>query len=169
MPSKIWSISVELKRSVPLNSRCSRKCETPASATVSSREPVRIQKPRATERTVSIRSETTRSPDSSSVSWCASGTSGCRGGSRRCRHERAEGGRLDDLALELVADLDFLGHRADAIHERVCLRAGRRVDQDGAVLLHVYLGVELVGQRADRLATLADDHADLVLIDLDRA
>ena len=33
MPSKISSISVELKRSVPLNSRCSRKCETPACST----------------------------------------------------------------------------------------------------------------------------------------
>src|SRR3954463_973476 len=37
MPSKIWSISVELKRSVPLNSRCSRKCETPASDRKSTR------------------------------------------------------------------------------------------------------------------------------------
>ena len=34
--------------------------------------------------------------------------------------ERAEGGRLDDLAGELVADLDLLGHRADP------LDAGRR-------------------------------------------
>ena len=33
MPSKIWSISDELKRSVPLNSRCSRKCEMPACST----------------------------------------------------------------------------------------------------------------------------------------
>ena len=67
MPSKIWSISVDLKRSVPLKSRCSRKWEIPACSGVSSREPTRTQKPSATERTDGIRSVTTRSPESSSV------------------------------------------------------------------------------------------------------
>ena len=42
------------------------KCEAPALASVSSREPAPIQKPRATERTFGIRSEMTRSPESSS-------------------------------------------------------------------------------------------------------
>src|SRR6058998_2262480 len=42
------------------------KCETPALASVSSREPAPIQKPSATERTLGIRSEMTRSPESSS-------------------------------------------------------------------------------------------------------
>ena len=37
---------------VPLKSRCSMKCETPARASVSSREPVPIQKPSETERTL---------------------------------------------------------------------------------------------------------------------
>jgi hypothetical protein len=42
------------------------KCETPALASVSSREPAPIQKPMATERTLGTRSEMTRSPESSS-------------------------------------------------------------------------------------------------------
>ena len=44
------------------------KCESPAFASVSSREPAPIQKPIATERTWASRSEMTRSPESSSVS-----------------------------------------------------------------------------------------------------
>ena len=36
---------------VPLKSRCSMKCETPARSAFSSREPAPIQKPIATERT----------------------------------------------------------------------------------------------------------------------
>src|SRR5438094_107309 len=42
------------------------KCDTPALGSVSSREPAPIQKPMATERTPGIRSEMTRSPESSS-------------------------------------------------------------------------------------------------------
>ena len=38
------------------------KCDTPARASVSSREPVPIQKPSETERTLGTRSEMTRSP-----------------------------------------------------------------------------------------------------------
>ena len=44
------------------------KCETPALASVSSRDPAPIQNPTATERTCASRSEMTRSPESSSVS-----------------------------------------------------------------------------------------------------
>ena len=62
------SISNELKRSVPLNSRCSRKCEIPAWSVASLREPVRIQKPRAMERTEGMPSVTTRTPEPTSVS-----------------------------------------------------------------------------------------------------
>ena len=42
------------------------KCERPAFASVSSREPAPIQNPRETERTDGTRSEITRSPESSS-------------------------------------------------------------------------------------------------------
>src|SRR3954468_11142002 len=83
--------------------------------------------------------------------------------------ERAEGGRLDDLAGELVADLDLLGHRADAVHQGVALGAGRRVDEHLALVVDVDLGLVLLLERADRLAALADQQADLLRIDLDRA
>ena len=46
------------------------KCETPARASGSSREPAPIQNPSATERTPGTRSEMTRSPSSSSVRRC---------------------------------------------------------------------------------------------------
>ena len=57
---------------------------------------------------------------------------------------------------------------ADPLDEGVALRARLRVDADRAVVLDVDLGLELLGQGADRLAALADDHADLVDVDLDR-
>ena len=81
--------------------------------------------------------------------------------------ERAEGGGLHHLAVELVADLDLLGHRADAVGERVALVARLGVDADGAVVVDVDLRVELLRQRPDRLAALADDRADLLGVDLD--
>ena len=65
--SKIWSISSEPKRSVPLNSMCSSRWEMPASPSSSAAEPVAIQKPSATERTPGTRSVTTRTPLSSVV------------------------------------------------------------------------------------------------------
>ena len=83
--------------------------------------------------------------------------------------ERAERGGLDDLrARELVADLDLLGHRADALGERVALGAGLRVHADVALVVDVDLRLVLVLERADRLAALADQQADLVRVDLDR-
>src|SRR6478736_3694195 len=65
-PSKISAICCAVYAREPLKSRCSMKCETPALASVSSREPAPIQKPSATERTPGTRSEITRSPESSS-------------------------------------------------------------------------------------------------------
>src|SRR3954468_12637920 len=82
--------------------------------------------------------------------------------------EGAERGRLDDLAGVLVADLDLLGHRADALGERVAQLTAARVDQDLALVVDVDLGLELVLEGADRLAALADEQADLVRVDLDR-
>ncbi len=70
-PSRRSAISIAEKRSVPLNSRCSRKCERPAWAGVSSREPVRTQSPSATDRTEGTSSVTTRTPVPCSVSWGA--------------------------------------------------------------------------------------------------
>ena len=69
--SKIWSISSEPKRSVPRNSMCSSRCEIPAWLSCSAAEPVPIQKPSATERTLGTRSVTTRTPESSVVMRCS--------------------------------------------------------------------------------------------------
>src|SRR5262245_1328876 len=52
---------------VPLKSRCSRKWLEPLIAGGSSREPASTQKPRETERTLGIRSVTTRRPEENSV------------------------------------------------------------------------------------------------------
>src|SRR3954451_16098055 len=70
--SNASSISRELNRSVPLNSRCSRKCEIPACCSDSSREPTLTQNPSATERTEGIASVTTRTPESRVVILCGS-------------------------------------------------------------------------------------------------
>src|SRR5437879_3586302 len=60
-------MSLALRVGVPLNNRCSRKCEAPAMAGRSSREPALTQMPIVTERTDGIRSVTMRNPDSNSV------------------------------------------------------------------------------------------------------
>ncbi len=295
MPSKIWSISSELYLAVPLNSRCSSRCESPAWSSDSSREPVPIQNPSDTDRTEGIASVTIRTPESSVVSRCSWATAAGRRGDRRgaalgvavahavtadrgprsrvavavavaraprsrsrsrsaaasvaaatvaaapavvaaadrrqlldglagdlgivgepqadpaalavdldhphgelvalVEHlldrrdpapgrdvgdvqqavgalgeldERAERGRLDDLAGELVADLDLLGHRADPVDQRVAELPVGRVDEHLALVVDVDLGLELLLQRADRLAALADQQADLLGVDLDR-
>ena len=64
--SKTSAISCALYEREPLKSRCSMKCEIPALASRSSRDPAPIQKPSETERTCERRSEITRSPESSS-------------------------------------------------------------------------------------------------------
>src|SRR6478672_3934087 len=81
--------------------------------------------------------------------------------------EGPEGRRLDDLAVEGVADLDLLGHRADALGQGLAHLAVGGVDEHVAVVVDVDLRVELVLQAADGLAALADEQADLVRADLD--
>ena len=81
--------------------------------------------------------------------------------------ERAERRRLDDLrGRELVADLDVLEHLLDALGQLLAELAVGRVDQDLALVVDVDLGLELLGQAADGLAALADEHADLRRVDL---
>src|SRR6185437_14261248 len=258
---------------------CSSRCEIPASSSCSEAEPAPIQKPSATERTLGMRSVTTRTPEPSVVIWC----SGCSGVSvavavtavtRATRatvavaiaartavaiaavapgalargaaatattaagadagelldrlagdvgvigqaqadaaalavdldhahvdlvafvehildrvhpfagrdvrdvqeavgalgelDEGAEGGRPDDLADVLVADLDLLHHDADALDQRVAELAVGRVDQHLTVVVYVDLRFELIGQATDRFAALADQQADLRGVDLDR-
>src|SRR5215212_3454446 len=50
---------------------CSRKCERPASASVSPRDPAPTKKPRAADRTEGMTSVTIRSPEPSSVRRCS--------------------------------------------------------------------------------------------------
>ena len=72
MPSKIWSISTDSKRAVPRNSMCSIRWLEPGLGLRLAGDPVPIQKPSATERTLGMRSVTTRTPESSSVIRCSS-------------------------------------------------------------------------------------------------
>src|SRR5215210_5141609 len=77
------------------------KCEAPAFASLSSREPAPIQNPSETERTCASRSEITRSPESSSVStyFC------CTAGSYSRRYARAvEPDETFELAVETAID-----------------------------------------------------------------
>ena len=76
-------------------------------------------------------------------------------------------GRLHDLARVRVADLRGLREGGDGRDRRLRLRSLGRVDEDRAVLLDVDLHLVVGLERADRLAALADDHADLLRIDLD--
>src|SRR5436190_14290905 len=81
--------------------------------------------------------------------------------------ERAERRGLDDLGVrELVADLDVLEHRRDPVGELLAELAVGGVHEHLAVVVHVDLGLELLRQAADRLAALADQHADLRRVDL---
>src|SRR3954454_1734450 len=82
--------------------------------------------------------------------------------------EGAEVGRLHDLARVGVPHLGLLRERLDRRDRRVGLGALRRVDEDRAVLLDVDLDVVVALERADGLAALADDQADLLRVDLDR-
>src|SRR5262249_54556825 len=83
--------------------------------------------------------------------------------------ERAELRRLDDLRIpELVTDLGLLRQRLDRRDRRLRLVAVGGVDEDRAVLLDVDLHLVVGFERANRLAALADHHADLLRVDLDR-
>src|SRR5256885_705084 len=151
-PSKISAISCALYVREPLKSKCSMKCETPAFASVSSREPAPIQNPSATDRTPGTRSEMTRSPESSSER-----TYFCTGliiaVSRECGHELPV--CLEQQVDELV-DLPEreLGRRVRVEHRRVVdvlAAAGQgRFDRE---LLDVHVRpdepCELWRQRAD--------------------
>src|SRR5262245_1574323 len=82
--------------------------------------------------------------------------------------ERAQLRRLDDLAGVGVAHLRLLRQRLDGGDRGVGLRAVGGVDEDRSVFLDVDLHVVVRLEAADRLATLADDEADLLRVDLDR-
>ena len=89
-------------------------------------------------------------------------------GALRQLDEGAEVGRLHDLAGRVaVPDLGLFGDRGDAIDSRLDQLAGGRIDAHRAIVVDVDLGLELLRDRADRLATLADQRTDLLGVDLD--
>src|SRR5690242_13863574 len=67
------AISTALRRSVPLNRRCSRKWLAPARCSGSSRDPVPTQHPTATDRSAGRRSVTSLRPEPSTVFRMGSG------------------------------------------------------------------------------------------------
>ena len=75
------------------------KWDTPAFASVSSLEPAPIQKPIATERTLGIRSEMTRSPESSSERTYF------------CTQSLSLAGRISRTVVEAALDAGAIGAR----------------------------------------------------------
>src|SRR5207253_711261 len=69
MRSKSRFTSSALRRGVPLNIMCSRKCDTPETSGVSSRLPVRTKNPTATDRAAGLVSPISCNPLGSLCEW----------------------------------------------------------------------------------------------------
>src|SRR5438270_11608439 len=114
------------------------KWETPAFASVSSRDPAPIQKPIATERTLGTRSEITRSPLSSSEKtyfWITPALSRRRGMAAMRRapaRPPASGGELAERRDEVAVGLEQLVDELVDLGERQ-LGAGVRVEHGRVV------------------------------------
>src|SRR4051812_20223981 len=99
MRSKSRLTSRALRRGVPLKTMCSRKGVTPETSGVSSREPVRTKKPRATERADGLVSPISCRPLGSVWVWKGTGNllwaretaSGLRADFERLGAERHDG------------------------------------------------------------------------------
>src|SRR4051794_41025254 len=158
MPSKIWSISTDSKRAVPRNSMCSIRWLRPASGSASPADPVPIQKPSATERTLGMRSVTTRTPESSSVIRCSSSTYLVAvPAAAVARAARAAGAAVAVAAA------------AVAIPARAAVAAAPAAAADGRELLDRLAGdLRVLGEaQADAAALAVDlDHADADLVAL---
>ena len=148
------------------------KCEIPAFASRSSREPAPIQKPSETERTCERRSEMTRSPESSSdmtyfwrTELIVTRVRSVAGGVRRRRRERLAAGAAD---LEAVVGLEAADAAVQAedvgvqVHDLLpvdLLRGSGRVVELGGDLVEVVervLPVVLdIGRRVQLLELLA--------------
>ena len=145
------AMSRALRSAVPLNSRCSRKCEAPASASDSSRDPTPAQNPIDTERASGTCSVTTRRPEGRVVSSMPGSGPEALGAGRRGRQlagrhrswRRVGGGRRRRpapgrsqrrVALDVrgghVSDDDRRRHRCDRAHRRSRCRPGRRGRHD---------------------------------------
>src|SRR5436190_1826183 len=118
------------------------KCETPAFAAVSSREPAPIQKPIATERTCASRSEMTRSPESSSVR------------TYRCTHGSYSGGPARLVACRKPSSRRSCGPRSTASRPTLPRRCRPLLTERGPNGRTEVSGIRL-GERA---TGLADEH-----------
>src|SRR5207249_4097804 len=138
--------------SVPLNSRCSRKCEAPASSGASSRDPASTQKPVVTEWASGMHSVTTRIPLSRRPCRMRSGKGLPRAASSVApgpaaiavvadERERDLALRVDvvDAHRELVAQVD---HVLDPLDPLAAAQLGD-VDQAVASREDVHEGAEL--------------------------
>ena len=81
--------------------------------------------------------------------------------------EGTEAENPDDLAVVDLARLDLLGQRPDLIGRDLGAVLIRGHDEDGAVVLNVDAGAAFFLDLADRLATGANDEANLLLVDDD--
>src|ERR1700680_1893546 len=90
---------------------CSSRWETPACSSDSAAEPVAIQKPSATERTLGTRSVTTLTPESSAVIRCSVFT-GAGGSIALAPMARGTGASLPVTARPRLAGGGALGARA---------------------------------------------------------
>src|SRR6476659_1673683 len=171
---------------VPLNSRCSRKCEAPDSCGDSSRDPTPTHTPMEAERTPRIASVTTRSPPGSTVrrtsappscsdrrGWvvpgfcCAADDAKLLGGLVRIVGLVAVLDDRDQRQLAAVVDLadldlDLLADRDDVLDVLDPLAAGQR-----AQLADVQQAVLAREQRDERTEVRRlDDGAEVALADL---
>src|SRR3954454_24541208 len=139
---------------------CSTRCDRPASSAVSSAEPVAIQNPSVTDRTVGIASVTTRTPESRTLSLC-SVRSSAPVGIAVTRAARAAPSAVTAAAAAAAAIA------AVAVRALAALSAATAADRDELVLrLADDLGI--LGQaQADAAALAVDlDHADVDLVTL---
>src|SRR6185503_5081456 len=87
---------------------------------------------------------------------------------RENRDERAEIHQANDLAFVDAADFDVRRDQLDAALGFAARGARDAGDLDRAIVLDVDRGAGLFGDLADDRATLADDVADLLRVDLER-
>src|SRR3954453_23534538 len=171
-------MSIAERVGVPLNRRCSRKCDAPLSCAASSLDPTWTYTPTAAERTPGMCSETTRRPPLRTVRRTPPGRLvkggsldfgglGGLGGLRGLRglavllHHRHQGELaavvdLGDLDLELLADGDDVLDVVDAL-----------ATGEGTQLADVQQAV-LAGQQRDEGAEVGRLHhgAEVALADL---
>src|ERR1700722_11679125 len=137
---------------------CSSRCEIPAWLSSSAAEPVPIQKPSATERTLGTRSVTTLTPESSVVMRCSAS------GTVATTMARATGATLAVAARTTVAAA--VASTAVAVARRARAAATAATADAGQLLDGLARDIGVIGQaQADTAALAVDlDHAHVDLV-----